>query len=95
MSAGKYLVAKLQSFPLIRRIGKNFLTLINRKLLYPLLNNYILRRRLKSIDNLNIGCGTDYVPGWLNIGIFSELDAIYGKLTIKNNALVLHFDMTE
>jgi predicted SAM-dependent methyltransferase len=55
----------------------------------------ILRRQLTSSDRLNIGCGTNFVENWINIGLFDIPGAIYFSSKIKNQALFIHFDMTQ
>jgi predicted SAM-dependent methyltransferase len=54
----------------------------------------ILRKQLQSADRLHIGCGTNFVEQWINIGLFDTPGAIYFSSKIKNQASFIHFDMT-
>lgn len=48
------------------------------------------------IDKLHVGCGTYWVKGWLNIGLFKEQVGIpYGTAQVIDGAYVLHFDLTK
>jgi len=62
------------------------------------LNCERLKRATRTIDRLNLGCGDDLahdlVPGWLNIGLFSDWDIPYGTIRQINGTAVLHFDLT-
>jgi predicted SAM-dependent methyltransferase len=45
-------------------------------------------------SRLHIGCGFNFVPGWINVGLFEEDFLAYGAVT-ENNGLVLHVDITK
>jgi predicted SAM-dependent methyltransferase len=47
-----------------------------------------------AIDKLNFGCGSDFIDGWLNIGLFNQSEIPYGIIARKNGALVLNLDVT-
>jgi predicted SAM-dependent methyltransferase len=71
---------------------QDFFYLVDSEYLYFLFKKRALIEKLKGTTKLNVGCGDDLISGWLNIGL--SRDAAYGKITIKNEALVLNFDMT-
>lgn len=74
---------------------KNDINKYLNKTRYYLLNKNRLPLRLKGTDKLNIGCGGNFVQGWLNIGLFSEREIPYGTTALRDGALFLNFDMTK
>jgi predicted SAM-dependent methyltransferase len=52
-----------------------------------------LQIQLKGVRNLNIGCLNNYVPGWVNIGLFMENEYPLGIITKENKCLILNFDI--
>lgn len=50
--------------------------------------------KINKFNKLNIGCGSDYIKDWLNVGIFPEKEISYGMIKEISGAAVLHFDMT-
>lgn len=47
-------------------------------------------------DGLNIGCGSDFIKGWLNIGLFEDKEKFpYSQIVTVNGADILHFDITK
>ena len=63
--------------------------------MYPLINKYRLKNKLSNMDKINVGCGSDTIRGWVNLGLYSDLDIPYGTTKIIKGALVLNFDATE
>lgn len=47
------------------------------------------------VDRLNVGCGKDFVPGWLNIGLFQNDVIPYGTIAIQGQTKILNWDMTK
>jgi predicted SAM-dependent methyltransferase len=47
------------------------------------------------IDRLNIGCGKNFVPGWLNIGLFPQETIPYGTIAVQGQSKILNWDMTK
>jgi predicted SAM-dependent methyltransferase len=60
------------------------------KLLYYTIKKFWLKKQLKNIDKLNIGCGDNLIKGWLNIKLTRYN---YGFIKIKNEVKILNFDM--
>lgn len=58
------------------------------------LNRARLGRQLAACDRLNIGCGESGVPGWVNIGLFSDRKVPYGTIVNHRATRLLHYDMT-
>jgi len=54
-----------------------------------------LRNELRDVSRLNIGCGHDYVSGWLNIGLFPAEEIPENALADTGEGLVLNFDMRQ
>ena len=53
-----------------------------------------LCRRLASVDRLHVGCGANWVDGWLNVGLLDPGGHPYGSLQRHHGALVLRLDLT-
>lgn len=82
-----------------QKIMLNLPKKIYRKIIEPIFEKFIdkkLALELKevTVDKIHIGCGDDYVPGWLNIDLFPAKDIPYGSI-VKEGALVLRFNMTK
>jgi predicted SAM-dependent methyltransferase len=77
--------------------SKQLAKLILRRVGNTELNQARLQRRLSHFDRVNVGCGEDAgsgVPGWLNVGLFSDKRLPYGTLKREGARAILHFDMT-
>ena len=66
---------------------------IDHAVVYPLLRKPNLSSKLRSLKKLNIGCGTDIIPGWINIDKFNGMG--HGSVNTKNGAIVLNFNMLD
>lgn len=55
----------------------------------------IMVKKLKGIDRINIGCGKDFIKGWLNIGLFLHVEIPYGYIIKQDGAFILNFDVTK
>ncbi len=53
-----------------------------------------IARSVAGCPRLHVGCGFNFVPGWVNVGLFEESFLGYGCVT-ENNGLVLHLDITK
>ena len=75
-------IESLLFFPLAKLTGKtNFY-------------KYVIKKRSRNIDKLNIGCGNNFVENWINIGLFNIPQGIYIFSKTKNQAFAINFDMT-
>jgi hypothetical protein len=54
-----------------------------------------LRKNLEDVRKLNIGCGSQFVRGWLNVGLFPEEEIEPGSVVEREGALVLHFNVLD
>jgi predicted SAM-dependent methyltransferase len=52
-----------------------------------------IARSIEGCPRLHVGCGFNFVRGWVNVGLFEESFLGYGCVT-ENNGLVLHADLT-
>jgi predicted SAM-dependent methyltransferase len=52
-----------------------------------------LAGQLAGCSRLHLGCGFNFVPGWINVGLFEESYLPYAAVK-HNNGLVLHLDAT-
>jgi predicted SAM-dependent methyltransferase len=91
----KTIARKYKMLVTFYRIINNSFSVMNRKFMYPLFNQHRLKQKLKGIDKLNLGCGLDLLRGWLNIGLFPDLEIPYGTVKMKKGALLLNFDLTQ
>lgn len=47
-------------------------------------------------DRINMGCGNDFIKGWLNIGLFEDKEKFpYGQVVTRDNAAVMNWDLTQ
>ena len=55
-----------------------------------------LLTQLQGFDRINIGCGSNPMAGWLNVGLFADEDLPYGcTASTEDGAALLHFDATK
>jgi predicted SAM-dependent methyltransferase len=51
---------------------------------------------MKRYEYLNLGCGNDFIKGWLNVGLFDNKKKFpYGKVVNIKGADVLNWDITK
>tara|TARA_Y100000034_G_scaffold110233_1_gene142206 strand:- start:105 stop:779 length:675 start_codon:yes stop_codon:yes gene_type:complete len=67
---------------------------VDQSIIFPLFRKKKLSQKLKEFDKLNIGCGQDLIPGWLNIGLFTHKKYPYGLIFKKLGSDLLKFNLS-
>ena len=57
--------------------------------------NETLAQELSGVTKLNLGCGGDFVKGWLNVALFSNDEFTLGKVKKDDRGDILNFDLTQ